>query len=342
MPSLQYVDFRYRFLIPNAQIYNGQALTLPMPNPSLHPAAPLDFRHDLVRWQHLVSVAWLAALLARSRVAAEPAGAWQLVEVGCEGMDAFLCGHIPGASYLDTAKLEQEPLWNKVPDATLLAHLLHHGIRHDTTVIVYGRCAVMAARAAHLMLYAGVQDVRLLDGGLPAWCVAELPLSFEPPCMQPAASEFGAPFPAHPQYLTNTRQARQLLQQPNAALVSIRTWNEYMGKTSGYSYIDAVGDIAGARWGHAGKGNDVNSMSDFQHADGTMRSAQDITQVWSAAGIHRGQQIAFYCGTGWRASLAFFYAWLMGWEHISVYDGGWYEWSLDPDNPANPVICRSR
>jgi rhodanese-related sulfurtransferase len=35
----------------------------------------------------------------------------------------------------------------------------------------------------------------------------------------------------------------------------------------------------------------------------------------------------FYCGTGWRASLAFFYAWLMGWEQIAVFDGGWFEWS---------------
>jgi hypothetical protein len=30
----------------------------------------------------------------------------------------------------------------------------------------------------------------------------------------------------------------------------------------------------------------------------------------------------------------FFYAWLMGWERISVYDGGWYEWSRDPRNVA--------
>ncbi|MEN9438304.1 MAG: hypothetical protein RIR09_2959 [Pseudomonadota bacterium] len=310
-----------------------------MPNPPFHHAAPPGFRHDLVRWQHLVSVAWLAALLASGSVAAQPAGTWRLLEVGCDDLDAFLCGHIPGASYMDTAELEQEPLWNKVPDATLVQCLLDHGIRHDTTVIVYGRCAVMAARAAHLMLYAGVHDVRLLDGGLSAWCLANLPLSITPPHLPQAASNFGVAFPAHPKYLSNTLQARHLLQQPNAALVSIRTWNEYMGKTSGYSYIDAVGDIAGARWGHAGKGNDVNSMSDFQHADGTMRSAQEVTQVWNAAGIHSGQQIAFYCGTGWRASLAFFYAWLMGWEHISVYDGGWYEWSLDR---ANPVICRSR
>jgi len=183
------------------------------------------------------------------------------------------------------------------------------------------------------MLYAGVRDVRLLDGGFAAWRQAGHPLCTAPPRTAAVASGFGASFPANPTYLLDTPRAKVLLQQSDGALVSIRTWNEFMGKTSGYSYIPAVGDIAGARWGHAGKGSDVNSMSDFQHADGTMRTAREI-----AAGIRADQQVAFYCGTGWRASLAFFYAWLMGWERISVYDGGWFEWSADP---GNPVVCRS-
>jgi 3-mercaptopyruvate sulfurtransferase SseA len=68
-----------------------------------------------------------------------------------------------------------------------------------------------------------------------------------------------------------------------------------------------------------------------------MRPAAEIARMWRASGIHAGLHVGFYCGTGWRASLAFFYAWLMGWERIAVYDGGWYEWSLDP---ANPVVCR--
>ena len=25
----------------------------------------------------------------------------------------------------------------------------------------------------------------------------------------------------------------------------------------------------------------------------------------------------------------------MGWEHIVIYDGGWYEWSADPTNPVD-------
>lgn len=68
-------------------------------------------------------------------------------------------------------------------------------------------------------------------------------------------------------------------------------------------------------------------MSDFQHADGTMKWAREIADFWAEQGLHPGVQLGFYCGTGWRASLAFYYAWLMGWESISVYDGGWFEWS---------------
>jgi thiosulfate/3-mercaptopyruvate sulfurtransferase len=79
-------------------------------------------------------------------------------------------------------------------------------------------------------------------------------------------------------------------------------------------------------------------MRNFQDEDGRMKPAAEIAAIWRAAGIRPDMHIAFYCGTGWRASMAFFYAWLMGWERISVYDGGWYEWSADP---ANPVICRS-
>ena len=296
-------------------------------------------RDDLLRCRQLVSATWLAAGSAHGPTVATPAAEWRLLEIGCDGLAAFIDQHIPGAGYIDTSELEQEPFWNKVPDWALLQCLLRQGVRHNTTVILYSRSAVMAARAAHLMLYAGVRDVRLLDGGFASWLRGGFPLSSGSPVIPTAVGDFGIPFPAKPEYLINTPQARSLLRQPNGVLVSIRTRNEFMGKTSGYSYIKPVGDIAGALWGHAGKGSDVRSMSDFHRADGTMRAASDIEAVWADAGIHRDKNIAFYCGTGWRASLAFFYAWLMGWEHISVYDGGWYEWSADS---ANPVICRTQ
>ena len=298
-----------------------------------------DFRPDLVRWRQLVTPAWLAALIAGEEVAAAPAPGWRLFEVGCNGAAHFEHAHIPGAAYLDTRQLEREPLWNMVSDDALLELLLARGVRHDSCVIVYGRNSLAAARAAHLLLYGGVRDVRLLDGGFPLWQAGGHACEQGPsPRACAVAADFGIDFPGRPEYMVDTREVRALLQQPDAVLVSIRTWNEFIGKVSGYSYIAAKGDIPGARWGRAGDDGDVNSMSAFQCADGSMKPAAEIRRQWQAAGITRGQRTAFYCGTGWRASLAFFYAWLMDWQEISVYDGGWCEWSSDT---ANPLVCRS-
>ena len=274
-------------------------------------------------------------MLSGTTATEKPPGQWRLFEVGCEAMETFLISHIPGATYLDTNCMEEQPFWNKVADQELLRILLNLGICHDSTVVLYGRNTTAAARAAHLMLYAGVRDVRMLDGGYAAWQRAALPAETGASAVHhTTATHFGAPFPGCPHYMVQTPQAKALLQTPDGVLASIRTWDEFTGTTSGYCYIKAKGDIPGACWGRAGDGGDMNSMSDFQRPDGTMKPPQEISEFWAAEGIHSGQSVAFYCGTGWRASLAFYYAWLMGWERIAVYDGGWFEWSSDPSNPV--------
>ena len=256
-----------------------------------------------------------------------------LLEVGCGQQAAFQTAHIPGARYLDTGELECLPLFNKVDNAALLVLLLSYGIHHGSTVVLYGRNPLAAARAAHLMLYAGVADVRLLDGGFALWLEAGMPCERGPAHSCAPARGFGAAFPLCPQYMTGIEKARG----DTAALVSVRTWSEFSGASSGYSYIAARGDIAGARWGRAGREGDVNSMSEYQHPDGRMLSAAAIARMWEGEAIGPGRASVFYCGTGWRASLAFFYAWLMGWDDISVYDGGWFEWSAEP---GNPIVLR--
>lgn len=287
---------------------------------------------SLPRARHLVAPDWLAHCLATA-TAAQP----HLFEVGFGALPAFLSGHIPGATYIDTLELETAPLWNKVPDAALSALLLRHGVRTDTTVIVYGRNNLAAARAAHLFLYAGVADVRLLDGGFTAWRALGLPIETGPGNVHQPAMDFGVTVPRHPEYLVDMEEARHLQRTGPAALVSVRTWPEFIGQTSGYSYIDARGDIPGALWGRIVNDDDIHGMSEFHTADGSMAHPQQIRDIWNAASIDPARRTVFYCGTGWRASLAFFYAWLMGWDNIGVFDGGWCEWSRDP---ANPVVCR--
>lgn len=286
----------------------------------------------MAHFEQLVYPQWIADLQQKKAVTAAPAGEWKVIEAGWGAPKKYLLSHIPGAGYIDTNEVESEPLWNKVSDQQLKAMLAKHGIRHDTTVVLYGRDVYAAARVAQIILYAGVKDVRILDGGWQAWSDAGLPVERGLPAKVEPAPDFGAVIPGQPQLMLNTEQARKLLHRNDASLVSIRSWPEFIGATSGYSYIKPKGEIAGARWGHAG--SDSTHMEDFHNPDGTMRSADDIAAMWKSWNITPDQQVAFYCGTGWRASETFMYARAMGWKNVGIYDGGWYEWSADPKNPV--------
>lgn len=287
----------------------------------------------LPHFEQLVYPQWLHSLQQGKAVTAAPKGDWKVIEAAWGAPKLYLISHIPGADYIDTNEVESEPLWNKVSDAQLKAMLAKHGIRHDTTVILYGRDVYAAARVAQIMLYAGVKDVRLLDGGWKSWSDSGLPVERGTAAPVKPEPDFGAPIPGQPQLMVDMQQARGMVHRQDASLVSIRSWPEFIGTTSGYSYIKPKGEIAGARWGHAG--SDATHMEDFQNPDGTMRSANDITAMWKAWNIREDQRVAFYCGTGWRASETFMYARAMGWPNIAVYDGGWYEWSADPKNPVS-------
>jgi hypothetical protein len=64
-----------------------------------------------------------------------------------------------------------------------------------------------------------------------------------------------------------------------------------------------------------------------------MRDHRDIERAWREAGVTPAKAVGFYCGTGWRASEAYLAARMMGWDNVVIYDGGWYEWSADKQNP---------
>ncbi|STJ29035.1 putative thiosulfate sulfurtransferase [Escherichia coli] len=84
------------------------------------------------------------------------------------------------------------------------------------------------------------------------WSDAGLPVERGTPPKVKAEPDFGVKIPAQPQLMLDMEQARGLLHRQDASLVSIRSWPEFIGTTSGYSYIKPKGEIAGARWGHAG------------------------------------------------------------------------------------------
>ena len=300
-------------------------------------------------YEKLVYPEWLFELINGQSPDTYRGGSFVLLHVNFGVPEEYEEGHIPGALYLDTNQLEDASnLWQRRTPAELEATLLSVGITSDTTVVLYGRDTagdanekwpgrragqIAATRAAAILRYAGVEDVRLLDGGYDWWVTAGYPLETVLRESVPVES-FGVTIPQHPEYIVDLPEAKSILaDQDGAALVSVRTWKEHIGKVSGYNYIEPRGRIAGDVWGNCG--SDAYHMQHYRNVDNTMRPYPEIAANWKDAGITPDKWVAFYCGTGWRASETWFYAYLMGWDRIAVYDGGWFEWSKDPVN--NPI-----
>jgi thiosulfate/3-mercaptopyruvate sulfurtransferase len=311
------------------------------------PGRPLE---RLARWSHLVRPSWLAAVIAGEEVAAPPAGRLVVLHVSFRNRDDYDSGHVPGAIYLDTLELEEEERWNRRSPREIERALRAHGITWDTTVVVTGRTGnpdmsqaepgreagqIAANRVAALLLYAGVDDVRLLDGGLGAWEGSGFPLEGDDVALGPVAS-FGRVVPARPEIMIDVDQAQELLTAPDGVLVSVRSWAEFIGEVSGYHYVKPRGRIPGAVFGNCG--SDAYHMQNYRNHDNTMRDHRRIEAAWREVGITRDKRAAFYCGTGWRGSEAFMCAWLMGWPRIAVYDGGWFDWSIDEERPLETGI----
>lgn len=290
------------------------------------PHLPMD---HLANYEKLVHPEWMQNLILGKEPENSPNKDYRLIEVSYKELEQYYAGHIPGAYHLDLDSIECAPSWNVCSDDELLKVLLAHGITYSSTIVLYGRNIMATTRAANALMYAGVEDVRLLDGGFDAWLRAGYAVETGTQQTIPV-EDFGQVVPGHPEYIMNMNTTKALLSDDQGVLVSVRSWDEYIGKTSGYDYIQAKGHIAGAIWGHSG--SDPYHMEDYRNPDGTMRSYHEIEANWWQAGIAPDKKVAFYCGSGWRASEAFFYAYLMGWQHIAVYDGGWLEWSQDANN----------
>ena len=238
--------------------------------------------------------------------------------------------HIPGAVFFDTNWVEEPGTWNLRPQAQLAPILAEVGLGRDSRALLYSRRSIAAARLALLLLVVGVRRIGILDGGLGAWSQAGLPTESSP--NSPAAHKAALAIAfARPDYLTDMAGLKGQVAEDGALLVDVRSRAEHIGESSGYDFMRPRGRIPGSLW--AGAGEDKDSMQAYQGPEGRAKALDEIARMWAERGIRPNGPLIFYCGTGWRAAEAFLYAYLMGWSDISVYDGGWYEWSADPDNP---------
>lgn len=240
-----------------------------------------------------------------------------------EASEEYKNTHIPGAIHINTDLIEEETYWNIRTPEEIEQVLKDFGITKDTVLITYGG---PAGRVAFVGFWAGVEEVHILDGGLDAWLEGNYPT--ESGIVEPVAvADFGTKIPARPEYLVSMpEEVIEFQKDNNFRLVSIRSWEQFIGETSGYNYIDRVGEPLGAVWGHSSKA--------YCQADGTIKPIDEIQEtLWDEWDIKESNKVSFYCGTGWGATIPFFVAYENGWRDITLYDGGWFVWQMDENLP---------
>lgn len=263
-----------------------------------------------------------------------------IMEVSYGAVDAspdYNTGHIQGAQHLDICEIEdatgdEKGAYNLLPAEQVEQFLLAQGVTRDTKVIMYGQDPAGVGRAAYGYIWAGVEDVKILNGGLAAWTAAGYELETEAHEGQ-AVDAFGTTVPAHPEYWVSIEDAKNRLESDeNFKLVSIRSEPEWLGETSGYGYMDKAGEPKGAVWGKGAQ--TAFDVADFVNEDGTVKSITGFKNIWADCDFTLDNDLAFYCGTGWRATVPFLVLYGEGYDNVSVYDGGWYEWLMHDDYPV--------
>lgn len=290
-------------------------------------------------YQMLVPASWVKDLIDGKKPETYKGKEYKIFEVSwgdeTKSPDYLKEGHIKGAVHINTDEVEEGPLWNRISDDRLQKFAESSGITTDTTVVLYGADSMPSFRVAAILKYMGVKDVRVLNGGTAKWKNAGYELE-KTSNKKTAVASFGATVPANKGYIVDLPQAKEIIaDKQGSKLVDIRSWDEHIGKTSGYDYIKPKGRPAGSVWGHAGTDN--SNLDDYRNVDNTMRNQDEIIAMWKEWGITPEQRLSFFCGTGWRAAEVLTYADVMGLKNISLYDGGWNEWSGNTGNPANPI-----
>ncbi|MEB4613565.1 sulfurtransferase [Leucobacter sp. M11] len=242
---------------------------------------------------------------------------------GPPGIGLFREAHLPGAVFVDletelaapaSAEGGRHPL--PAPEA-LQAAARSWGLNDGDRVVAYdGGGNLAAARARWLLRDAGVAEVLLLDGALPAWIDAGYPVE----------SGLVTP-PPGTVTLTSGRLPRLSIDQAAAlpeagVLLDARAPERFRGETEP---IDPrAGHIPGARNAPAAENLD---------GSGRFRSPEELRARFAALGVTPGTPVGVYCGSGVTAAATATALELAGFAP-ALFPGSWSQWSQDPARPA--------
>ena len=230
---------------------------------------------------------------------------WTLAK---DGRAAYAAGHLPGAVFADLDEDLCGPPGaggrHPLPDpAALEAALRRLGVRAAHPVVVYDAGGTnptgAAARAWWTLRWAGIEDVRVLDGGYAAWVEAGQPVTIEP-----ESTEAGD-VTVRPGGMPVWTEAEAA--DPANTLLDARIPQRYRGEVEPVDPI--AGHIPGAR---------------------NLPAAETVDE----RGLLRpldvgGERVGAYCGSGVTAAQLVLALYEQG-VPAALYVGSWSHWITDP------------
>lgn len=245
---------------------------------------------------------------------------------GPPGRDDYRAGHIPGAVYADLDSQLSAPASSSagrhpLPDlcGVQIAARTEWGMRAGDAVVAYDDVGgLSAARAWWLLRWAGVEDVRILDGGLAAWRAAGLPLAEGDEPVEPGDIELSS---GH--LPTMTADEVEAFVEGGGLLLDARPADRFRGSDNPYD--PRPGHIPGAV-----------SAPAVEHLgpDGRFRPAPELAARFADLGAVPGRRVGVYCGSGVTAAHVAAALKLAGVEDVVLYPGSYSQWAADPDRPV--------
>jgi thiosulfate/3-mercaptopyruvate sulfurtransferase len=246
--------------------------------------------------------------------------------------EAYDNAHIPGARFADLVTDLADPAAPfpfAIPSPERFAwRIAALGVGDGTPVVAYAQDAPMwATRLWWLLTYFGHDDVAVLDGGLPAWRAAGLPVtaSQTPP---PSAPPRFTPRP-RPELLATRADVEAIVRgdddaagAASACLVNALSPAVFRGE--GPSSYARPGRIPGSR--------NVPHATLVDPDTNRFRPRAELAATLAA--LPADGPVVAYCGGGISATVDVFALALVGRrDDVRLYDGSLTEWTADPELP---------
>ena len=250
---------------------------------------------------------------------------WHMPAENRNAYEEYLAEHIPGAIFFDIDEIAdtKSGLPHMLPPPEKFSSRMRSmGIGDGSRIVVYDSAGLFsAARVWWTFRVMGVDDVSVLNGGLPKWKREGRPLESGPPRNR-TARHFTAR--RNLDLVRDVSDIKALLKDRSAEIVDARAADRFAGK--------APEPRPGLRSGHI-PGSHNLPYAKLLNKDGTFKTGPEIERLFEEAGVDLTKPVVASCGSGITASVLALGLAEIGHRRAAVYDGSWSEWGADQNLP---------